>query len=67
MTSRQLVDLFQELFPRLVIEKWLPVKESSVPTIKVVTTEKQYYLFKCLDATAWSLTRCRLGFKNGID
>lgn len=67
MTSRQLVDLFQELFPRLVIEKWVPVKESSVPTIKVVTTEKQYYLFQCLDATAWSLTRCRLGFKNGID
>lgn len=66
MISKDLAKLFQALFPRLVVEKWGPVKGSRIPTIRVTTTEKQCYIFEYLDSSSWRVTRCRPGFKNAL-
>lgn len=62
MTCRDQVNLFRELFPHVVIEKWYCETNDHFPSIKVITTDHEYYKFSALSRTIWMIHRCKAGF-----
>ena len=78
MTARELLNIFKEYFPNIVIEKWYPGGfkqrggKRDPQAIRVYTVNHETYLFTYHTKTDWTLKRCFLpsqetSKKNGLE
>ena len=66
-TAKDLSRIFQTLFPSIVIEKWLPgghklqggKRESG--SIRIMSTEKKWYIFSYGSENNWMVQCCGYG------
>lgn len=64
MTAKELMTIFQSLFPSIVVEKWFPGGfkqrggKRDPQAIRIYTTNHETYLFTYHTRADWTLRRC---------